>query len=94
MPFAQSLNYTDVSNIVYAQGRMQAIIDASLVYMSRGFSHPDFLQGTYDDLANRIITGWTSATSIDEDWQLRDRNCLRDMYNLGYRHVMKMEDER
>ena len=94
MPFAQSLNYTDVSNTVYAHGRMQAAVDSSQRSIHLGFSHPDFFSGTYENLANRVIIGWTSETSIDEDWRLRDRNCLRDMYNLGYRHVMELETKR
>lgn len=91
MPFAQSFNYTDISNTVYTYGRMQGNVDVMCRFNAVGTFHPDFKDGTYEDLANRVIIGWTKETAIDDDWAFRDRTCLRDMYNLGYRHSIELE---
>lgn len=91
MTFAQGLNYTDISNTVYTYGRMQGTCDSHPSFLVGKNFNPDFANGTFENLANRVIVGWTSETSIDESWMIRDCNSLRDMFNLGYRHSIEME---
>lgn len=94
MAIEQTFNYTDVSSTVYSYGRMQGMADAHPLMYTNGNLNPDFAAGTYEGLANRVITSWTSGWSLDDNWRARDCNCLRDMFNLGYRHSIEAETGR
>lgn len=86
-----TFSYTDVNNTVYAYGRMQGVSDAHPLMYTSGNLNPDFADGTYEDLANRLIIFWTSEHSLDDDWRARDCNYLREMFVLGHRHSIETE---
>ena len=84
-------NYTDISNTVYSYGRMQGMSDKWTGFATVENLNPDFANGTFEDLANRVIVSWTSENAINDDWRVKDCNALRNMYNLGHKHSIEIE---